>query len=174
MLRCPASVGLQPPSRALKLQALNVTSHNTIKRDAKRATIRIFPWAAPMCPCRFDAEDYASPLYLTEDAKPSRFFGSMPKKVRRDLQEHPLAMENHGNGECLICGCSWLLLGNLMALQGLTCTATSATGGIRLPDFTITVLSRLGNNDATANPCSSCQGWAGWLCMCCIMLASSE
>eukprot|EP00891_Asterochloris_glomerata_P004912 jgi/Astpho2/4912/Aster-05841 len=46
----------------------------------------------------FDAEDYASPLYLTEDAVPSRFFGSMPKKVRRDLQEHPLAMENHGNG----------------------------------------------------------------------------
>ena len=61
--------------------------------------------------CRFDAEDYASPLYLTEDAVPSRFFGSMPKKVRRDLQEHPLAMENHGNGECLSLGQSWLLIG---------------------------------------------------------------
>ena len=66
--------------------------------------IKRVAWAGPMYPCRFDAEDYASPLYLTEDATPSRFFGSMPKKVRRDLQEHPLAMENHGNGECLSLG----------------------------------------------------------------------
>ena len=51
--------------------------------------------------CRFNAEDNASPLYLTEAAEKSKFFKSLGKKVKRSLQEKPLAMENHSNGQLL-------------------------------------------------------------------------
>jgi gamma-glutamyl hydrolase len=47
---------------------------------------------------KFDAEDYASQLYLTEEGEESHFFRSVPKKVVKSLQEEPLAMENHANG----------------------------------------------------------------------------
>lgn len=48
--------------------------------------------------CRFNSEDNASPLYFTEAAEKSHFFGSLSKKVRKSLQEKPFAMENHSNG----------------------------------------------------------------------------
>ncbi|KAL3132824.1 hypothetical protein ABBQ38_006749 [Trebouxia sp. C0009 RCD-2024] len=47
---------------------------------------------------KFNAEDNASPLYLTEAAEKSKFFKSLGNKVKRSLQEKPLAMENHSNG----------------------------------------------------------------------------
>lgn len=49
--------------------------------------------------CRFNSEDNASPLYLTESAEDSHFFKSMPAEVVKNLQRKPLAMENHSNGE---------------------------------------------------------------------------
>ena len=51
--------------------------------------------------CRFNSEDNASPLYFTEAAEKSHFFGSLSKKVRKSLQEKPFAMENHSNGTTL-------------------------------------------------------------------------
>ncbi|KAK9823907.1 hypothetical protein WJX72_006292 [[Myrmecia] bisecta] len=47
---------------------------------------------------RFDAEDNASPLYMTEDAEDSYFFGAMPKQVADDLQNFAYSMENHAEG----------------------------------------------------------------------------
>ncbi|DBA88768.1 hypothetical protein WJX77_006584 [Trebouxia sp. C0004] len=47
---------------------------------------------------KFNSEDNASPLYFTEAAEKSHFFGSLSKKVRKSLQEKPFAMENHSNG----------------------------------------------------------------------------
>ena len=49
--------------------------------------------------CRFNSEDNASPLYLTEDAEDSHFFKSLPAEVVKNLQRKPLAMENHANGK---------------------------------------------------------------------------
>ena len=55
--------------------------------------------------CRFNAEDNASPLYLTEAAEKSRFFRGLGKKVKKSLQEKPYAMENHSNGQlCILTG----------------------------------------------------------------------
>ena len=51
--------------------------------------------------CRFDAEDYAAPLYYTEHAKHSRFFSALPDSVVANLQQHPYAMENHHSGMSL-------------------------------------------------------------------------
>lgn len=63
---------------------------------------RMFLSAQAMCPsCRFNSEDNASPLYFTEAAEKSHFFGSLSKKVRKSLQEKPFAMENHSNGTTL-------------------------------------------------------------------------
>ena len=52
---------------------------------------------------RFNAEDNASPLYMTEAAEGSKFFKSLGKKVKRSLQEKPFAMENHANGLLSLC-----------------------------------------------------------------------
>ena len=51
---------------------------------------------------RFNSEDNASPLYLTEAAEDSHFFSSLGKRVRKALQEKPFAMENHSNGNCTL------------------------------------------------------------------------
>ena len=56
------------------------------------------PSEVTLC-CRFNAEDNASPLYLTEAAEKSHFFQSLGKKVKKSLQEKPYAMENHSNGQ---------------------------------------------------------------------------
>jgi gamma-glutamyl hydrolase len=47
----------------------------------------------------FDAEDAAAPLLYTDVADESHFFRSLPPDVVRDLQNSPIAMENHGKGE---------------------------------------------------------------------------
>lgn len=47
----------------------------------------------------FSAEDYPSPLYFTEEAEKSRFFGSWSASVRDNVQKKNYAMENHGEGE---------------------------------------------------------------------------
>lgn len=46
----------------------------------------------------FDAEDYAQPLYPTEYADRSRFFGNLPSHVVDSLYTKAVAMENHMNG----------------------------------------------------------------------------
>jgi hypothetical protein len=46
----------------------------------------------------FDAEDAAAPLLYTDEAKDSYFLCSLPKDVRKSLQDSPIAMENHGKG----------------------------------------------------------------------------
>ncbi|KAI8110154.1 hypothetical protein M9435_001833 [Picochlorum sp. BPE23] len=47
---------------------------------------------------RFDAEDYAQPLYPTEHADDSRFFKALPPRVVANLYAKPYAMQNHMNG----------------------------------------------------------------------------
>ena len=47
----------------------------------------------------FDAEDAAAPLLYTDVADESHFFRSLPPDVVRDLQNSPIAMENHGKGK---------------------------------------------------------------------------
>ncbi len=47
----------------------------------------------------FDAEDAAAPLLYTDAADESHFFRSLPIEVVRNLQNSPIAMENHGKGE---------------------------------------------------------------------------
>jgi len=61
----------------------------------------VVPAEGMMLLCRFNSEDNASPLYFTEAAEKSHFFGSLSKKVRKSLQEKPFAMENHSNGTTL-------------------------------------------------------------------------
>ena len=61
-------------------------------------------------PRRFNSEDNASPLYFTEAAEDSHFFGSLSKKVRKSLQEKPFAMENHSNGTS-----AWLMTASVAA-----------------------------------------------------------
>ena len=50
---------------------------------------------------RYDAEDGAAPLFFTERAADSAFFGSMPKGVVRDLADKPYARESHSWGVSL-------------------------------------------------------------------------
>lgn len=50
---------------------------------------------------RYDAEDGAAPLFFTEVAKRSAFFGSMPAAVRHDLADKPYARESHSWGVSL-------------------------------------------------------------------------
>lgn len=50
---------------------------------------------------RYDAEDGAAPLFFTEAAEASAFFGSMPARVRRDLADKPYARESHSWGVSL-------------------------------------------------------------------------
>jgi gamma-glutamyl hydrolase len=50
---------------------------------------------------RYDAEDGAAPLFFTQAAERSAFFGSMPEKVRRDLADKPYARESHSWGVSL-------------------------------------------------------------------------
>lgn len=45
-----------------------------------------------------DAEDAAAPLLYTQEAEDSHFFSSLPPSVVRDLQNSPIAMENHMHG----------------------------------------------------------------------------
>ena len=47
---------------------------------------------------KYDAEDYAQPLYPTEHAENSRFFSSLPPRVVHNLYEKPYAMQYHMNG----------------------------------------------------------------------------
>ena len=51
--------------------------------------------------CRFDSEDNPSQLILTEAAKESQLFNSMPSHVLDNLQKESLAMENHHWGNVL-------------------------------------------------------------------------
>jgi hypothetical protein len=44
--------------------------------------------------------DAAAPLLYTDESKDSMFLHSLPKDVRKSLQYVPIAMENHGRGEC--------------------------------------------------------------------------
>ncbi|CAL8463735.1 g3269 [Coccomyxa elongata] len=46
----------------------------------------------------YDSEDTAAPLYFTEKAKNSRFFGSLPEKIVADLAAKPYARESHSHG----------------------------------------------------------------------------
>jgi hypothetical protein len=46
----------------------------------------------------FNSEDNAAPLFLTDEAYDSRFFGSLPKAVIESLERRPYAMENHSSG----------------------------------------------------------------------------
>lgn len=46
----------------------------------------------------YDSEDTAAPLYFTEKALHSRFFGSMPPKIVADLAAKPYARESHSHG----------------------------------------------------------------------------
>ncbi len=48
--------------------------------------------------CSYDSEDTAAPLYFTEKAKNSRFFGSLPEKIVADLAAKPYARESHSHG----------------------------------------------------------------------------
>ena len=57
------------------------------------------PHVETLAGCRFNSEDNASPLYLTEAAEGSHFLKSLPPDVVKRLQEKPLAMENHSNGK---------------------------------------------------------------------------
>ena len=57
--------------------------------------------------CRFNSEDNASPLYLTEEVPDSHFIHSLPPQVLQDLQTHAYAMENHGSG--ISYGCAFQL-----------------------------------------------------------------
>ena len=50
------------------------------------------------CPCRFNAENLPSPLFLTDKASESYFWKSLAKPVRHSLVNKPYAMENHKNG----------------------------------------------------------------------------
>eukprot|EP00884_Botryococcus_braunii_P017094 jgi/Botrbrau1/4068/Bobra.152_3s0024.1 len=47
---------------------------------------------------RYDAEDTAAPLFFTDQAKKSRFFGSMRKEIVEDLASKPYARESHAFG----------------------------------------------------------------------------
>ena len=47
---------------------------------------------------RFDAEDFAAPLYYTEHAQDSHFYRHMPGWALDALQERPVAFENHNFG----------------------------------------------------------------------------
>jgi len=47
---------------------------------------------------QFDAEDAAAPLLYTDMADTSHLIRSLPPDVVRDLQNSPIAMENHGKG----------------------------------------------------------------------------
>lgn len=46
----------------------------------------------------FDAEDAPAPLLYTADAKDSHLLRSLPADVVENLQNKPIAMENHGMG----------------------------------------------------------------------------
>lgn len=73
--------------------------------------------------CRFNAEDNASPLYLTEAAENSKFFKSLGKKVKKSLQEKPFAMENHANGQSLLCiALPWSMMQVTMHTCSSSCT----------------------------------------------------
>jgi gamma-glutamyl hydrolase len=48
-----------------------------------------------------DAEDAPAPLLYTHEAKDSDFFSSLPPHVVDNLQNQPLAMENHAHGEAV-------------------------------------------------------------------------
>lgn len=46
----------------------------------------------------FDSENLPSPLFLTDAAEGSRFFGALPPQVVEHLRTKPYAMENHAHG----------------------------------------------------------------------------
>lgn len=46
----------------------------------------------------FDAEDAAATLLYTDNAEGSHFFKSLPPDIVHELQQSPIAMENHGKG----------------------------------------------------------------------------
>ncbi|KAL4434657.1 hypothetical protein ABPG77_002780 [Micractinium sp. CCAP 211/92] len=46
----------------------------------------------------FDSENLPSPLFLTDAAVKSRFFGALPHQVVEHLRTKPYAMENHAHG----------------------------------------------------------------------------
>ncbi|KAL4447534.1 hypothetical protein ABPG75_004753 [Micractinium tetrahymenae] len=46
----------------------------------------------------FDSENLPSPLFLTDAAEKSRFFGALPPQVVEHLRTKPYAMENHAHG----------------------------------------------------------------------------
>lgn len=52
----------------------------------------------PPCLCSYDSEDTAAPLYFTEKALGSRFFGSMRPEIVADLAAKPYARESHSHG----------------------------------------------------------------------------
>ena len=52
----------------------------------------------PKQPRRFDAEDAAAPLLYTSEASGSFFLNALPPLVVRNLQDWPIAMENHQSG----------------------------------------------------------------------------
>jgi hypothetical protein len=51
-----------------------------------------------VCACSYDSEDTAAPLYFTEKARGSRFFGGMRPEVVEDLATKPYARESHSHG----------------------------------------------------------------------------
>ncbi len=48
--------------------------------------------------CSYDSEDTAAPLYFTEKALGSRFFGSLRPEIVADLAAKPYARESHSHG----------------------------------------------------------------------------
>lgn len=48
---------------------------------------------------RMDAEDFPAPLLYTQEADSSPFLKSLPPHIISNLQNQPLAMENHMHGE---------------------------------------------------------------------------
>eukprot|EP00775_Hariotina_reticulata_P013441 gene13441-13567_t len=47
-----------------------------------------------------EAEDAAAPLFYTDEARDSKLLQALPSHVVDHLQDQPLAMENHGHGDC--------------------------------------------------------------------------
>lgn len=68
-----------------------------MKHSRASALSSTIPFSSPLC-SSFNAEDAAAPLLYTDEARDSHFLRSLPKDVRKSLQDAPIAMENHGKG----------------------------------------------------------------------------
>lgn len=55
----------------------------------------------------FDAEDAPAPLLYTDEARGSHLLKSLPADVVQNLQDKPIAMENHVAGEAAVRGKRW-------------------------------------------------------------------